>query len=76
MPEGLRLVHLPFCSPELQSAERFWPLVDEPVANKHFETLADLEAGAGKRCQRLYAATEAIKTQTGFRCWPKPCHPN
>ena len=53
-------------------AERLWPLVDEPVANQHFKTLADLDAVVGERCRHLYAATEAIKAQTGFHWWPKP----
>ena len=76
VPEGLRLVHLPAYSPELQPAERLWPLVDEPVANQHFKTLADLAAVVGERCRHLYAATEAIKAQTGFHWWPKPYQPN
>ena len=41
LPEGIDLVFLPAASPELQPAERLWPLVDEPVANRAF---ADLEA--------------------------------
>lgn len=76
VPEGLRLVHLPPYSPELQPAERLWPLVDEPVANQHFKTLADLDAVVGERCRHLYAAPAAIKAQTGFHWWPKPYQPN
>jgi hypothetical protein len=33
VPEGLRLVFLPPYTPELQPADRLWPLVDEPIAN-------------------------------------------
>src|SRR3712207_3250191 len=43
VPDGISLVFLPPYSPELQPAERLWPLVDEPVAHWHFATLADLE---------------------------------
>jgi hypothetical protein len=34
---------LPSHSPELQPAERLWTLVDEPIVNRSFETLDDLE---------------------------------
>jgi hypothetical protein len=30
IPDGIDLIRLPACSPELQLAERGWPLVDEP----------------------------------------------
>lgn len=40
LPDGIDLVPLPPASPELQPAERLWPLVNEPVANR---TVADLD---------------------------------
>ena len=40
VPEGLRLAYLPPYSPELQPAEHLWPVLDEPLANQYFETLA------------------------------------
>ena len=43
VPEGVRLVHLPPYSPELQPAECLWPALDEPLANKHFRTIQDLD---------------------------------
>ena len=73
VPEGLTLVFLPPYSPELQPAERLWPLVDEPVANKHFSTLADLEAVLAERCTRLDA--DAIRPHTAFHWWPNPTRP-
>ena len=39
LPLGLHLTFLPSYSPELQPAERLWTLVDEPIANRSFETL-------------------------------------
>ena len=39
VPEGIRLVHLPPYTPELQPAETLWVHVDEPLANRHFDTL-------------------------------------
>jgi transposase len=74
VPEGISLVFLPPYSPELQPAERLWPLVDEPVANRHFATLADLEAVIAERCRRLDA--ETIRPHTDFHWWPKPSRPN
>ena len=43
VPEGIHLVFLPSYCPELQPAERLWPLVNEPLANEAFETLAEVE---------------------------------
>lgn len=33
VPEGIHLLWMPPKSPELQPAERLWPLADEPLAN-------------------------------------------
>jgi transposase len=74
VPEGISLVFLPPYSPELQPAEHLWPLVDEPVANRHFATLADLEAVIAERCRRLDA--ETVRPHTDFHWWPKPIRPN
>ena len=41
VPAGVHLHLLPPHSPELQPAERLWPLTNEPLANRHF---ADLDA--------------------------------
>src|SRR4051812_49923757 len=43
VPDGIRLAYLPPDSPELQPAEHLWPVLDEPLANHYFATLADLE---------------------------------
>ena len=74
VPEGISLVVLPPSSPELQPAEHLWPLVDEPIVNRHFATLAELEAVIAERCRRLEAA--AIRPHTDFHWWPKPIRPN
>ena len=70
VPDGITLAFLPPYSPELQPAERLWPLVDEPVANRHFATLTDLDAVVAERCRRLDADT--IRPHTSFHWWPKP----
>ena len=74
VPEGITLVFLPPYSPELQPAERLWPLVDEPVANCHFATLANLDAIVAERCRRLDPAS--IRPHTHCHWWPKPVQPN
>jgi transposase len=43
VPEGVRLVYQPAYSPELQPAEHLWPLVDEPLVNRYFDTIDDLD---------------------------------
>ena len=66
----LELVHLPACSPELQPAERLWELCDEPLANKVFDDLQDLEAALAERCVKLTDETERIRSRTLYHWWP------
>ncbi len=76
MPNGIRLVYLPPYTPELQPAEHLWPLVDEPVANRHFATLADLDAVLAGRCRTLRNDRNLIAANTRFHWWPKTENPN
>ncbi len=69
LPEGLHLLALPAHSPELQPAERLWPLVDEPVANRHFEDLDELEEVLVGRCRELLRRAEAVRSHTRFHWW-------
>lgn len=69
VPEGLHLIFLPSHSPELQPAERLWTLVDEPIANRSFETLDDLEEVLFRRCQSLFQQQDLIRGLTGFHWW-------
>ena len=73
IPDGVTLVFLPPHSPELQPAERLWPLVDEPVANRRFATLGELDAVAAERCRRPDAT---IQPHTSFHWWPKSVQPS
>ena len=66
-----RLVYLPPYTPELQPAEHLWPLVDEPVANRHFETLDALDAVLAERCRTLAQDRNLIAANTNFHWWPK-----
>lgn len=75
VPEGVHLAFLPPASPELQPAERLWPLLDEPVANRAFATLDELEDVLADRCLVLEAHRRTVKTHTGIRWWPRERRP-
>ena len=70
VPAGLQLVWLPPYSPELQPAERLWPLTNEPLANRSFVDLAELEAVQAQRCLALQAQPERVRAATLFHWWP------
>jgi hypothetical protein len=71
VPEGLHLVTLPPYSPELQPAERLWPLTNEPLVNRHFATLSDLQEVQEARCRALGSMTEQVRDRTLFHWWPQ-----
>jgi hypothetical protein len=73
-PEGVHPAFLPPASPELQPAERLWPLLDEPVANRAFAALAELEAVLAERCLALEADRPAVKALTAYHWWPPERH--
>jgi DDE superfamily endonuclease len=50
VPVGLHLHFLPPYSPELQPAERLWPLTNEALANTHFRGLDELQEIHTPRC--------------------------
>lgn len=64
------LKYLPSHSPELQPAERLWELVDEPLANEVFDSLADLEAVLAERCVALTEQSDQIRDLTLYHWWP------
>lgn len=70
IPDGIDVIRLPPVSPELQPAERLWPLIDEPVANRTFADLDELERVLIERCQTLRADPALIKAHTHFHWWP------
>jgi transposase len=75
VPDGIRLVYLPRYSPELQPAECLWPLLDEPLVNRHFATLDEVDRVVARRCLDLDADPASVKARTHFHWWPKPCQP-
>jgi hypothetical protein len=71
VPEGVHLAFLPPYPPELQPAEHLWPLTNEAVANRHFASLAALDAALAERGLALGDQPEAITTATRFHWWPE-----
>jgi len=71
VPEGIHLGFLPSGSPELQPAERLWPLTNEAVANGLFEEIEELEEALVERCLELLDQTETIKGLTNYHWWPQ-----
>ena len=53
VPDGVRLVHQPPYSPELQPAEYLWAFIDEPLVNTYFETLDDFDKAVVRRCPEI-----------------------
>jgi transposase len=70
VPEGIHLVFLPPYSPEVQPAERLWPLSNEPLANRSFTSLDELEQVQVERCRYLQTHPQLIRAHTCFHWWP------
>ena len=70
VPDGIRLVFQPAHSPELQPAEHLWAFVDEPLANRCFDTIESLDAAVGHRCVALTQQPDSIRDSTLFHWWP------
>jgi hypothetical protein len=70
VPDGIDLVALPPSAPELQPAERLWPLVDEAVANRSFADLEALMSAIVPRCRTVRTDRAPIRTLTRYHWWP------
>jgi hypothetical protein len=70
VPTGVHLAWLPAYSPELQPAERLWPLTNAPLANRAFPDLAALDAVLAAQCVRLAEQPDRVRAQTLFHWWP------
>jgi transposase len=66
LPEGIHLEFLPKGSPELQPAERLWPLTNEAIANRFFEEIEEIEQALVKRCVELLDQAESIRELTNY----------
>ena len=69
-PKGIHLEFLPSGSPELQPAERLWPLTNEAVANGIFEEIEEIEEALVERCVELLDQAEVIRGLTNYHWWP------
>jgi transposase len=72
VPDGIRLVFQPAHSPELQPAEHLWPFLDEPLVNRYFHTIEELDAAVAERCLALMQQIQTISASTLFHWWPRP----
>ena len=70
VPAGVELVFLPASTPELQPAERLWPLLREAVANRSFESLDELEDRLVERCLQLAEQSDAVQAATNYHWLP------
>lgn len=70
LPEGVRLLLLPPYSPELQPAERLWPLSNQALCNKNFASLDQLEREQSRRCCQLMEQHNLLRRYTLFHWWP------
>ncbi len=70
LPEGLDLYFLPSHSPELQPAERLWPLTNEVIANHSPHNLKELEELLIFRCRKLLQQQELVRGITCYHWWP------
>jgi transposase len=71
VPEGIHLEFVPSGSPELQPAERLWPLTNEGVANGIFEEIEEIEEALMERCIQLLDQSETIRDLTNYHWWPQ-----
>ena len=67
IPEGIHLYPLPPYTPELQPAERLWPLMREAVANESHKKIETLENTLSERCQWLMNDQNTVAKLTRFQ---------
>lgn len=75
VPAGIDLLFLPPASPELQPAERIWPLINEALANRAFADLDALQAVLVQRCRRLLDDPATLHAHTAYHWWPDDRQP-
>ncbi len=66
----MEVLALPAATPELQLAERRWPLLREAVANQAVATLDDLEDTLVERCLQRAAQSTVIQHATNYHWLP------
>ena len=69
IPKGMHFAFLPAYSPHMQPAERLWPVFNEALANRVFESLDCLLEQAEQRCLQLLEVPELLSGLTCFHWW-------
>ena len=75
VPEGIHLVRLPAYSPELQPAERIWPLIHEVIANRTVPDMESLVTTINARCNYLTDHPHLVQGRTAYHWWPADYRP-
>jgi hypothetical protein len=74
VPDHVYLPFLPAYSPELQPAEHLWPLTNDPLINRHFASIEDVEEAQAQHCVTLQAQPARVRSTTLFHWWPQRLH--
>jgi hypothetical protein len=69
-PPGTTFIQQPAYSPELQPAERLWPISNEPLANRSFSSIQELEALLAQRCVAMTQMQDFLRGLTFYHWWP------
>jgi hypothetical protein len=75
VPEGVHLVVQPAYSPDVQPAERLWPLLRESLSNRDFVDINEHREVTARRCRELAAQPEVIRARTLMNWWPEDHSP-
>ena len=72
LPGGMHFHFLPPYSPELQPAERLWPVINECIANKCIKTFDEMFEKVMARCKwMMEEGTEKVKALTNYHWLPE-----
>lgn len=71
IPEYMELFFLPPVTPELQPAEKIWPLLDEPLVGLATTDLDHVEKAICLRLDYLTDHPEQVRGRTLFWWWPE-----
>lgn len=70
IPNGIHLIFLPPYSPELQPAERLWPLTNEGILNRDFKDLDELQDAQAEWCLAISQRRSEVQALTCYKWWP------
>jgi hypothetical protein len=70
IPPGTRFIQQPAYSPELQPSERLWPISNEPLANRSFKSIQELEKVLAHRCCQMTEMQDFLRGLTFYHWWP------